>query len=100
MLTDAPADLDYPVAGMLLFALGTWGLLRGAAPADDAIRLLVLADRFAYNRSVPTMMWERIRPHAEESSPGRIAEYRAEYADRRPPDLIGDACRAVERLPS
>ena len=39
----APADpqLDFPVAGMVLFGLGAWGLLRGAAPADDAVRLLV-----------------------------------------------------------
>jgi len=100
LLTEAPADLDYPVTGMVLFALGTWGLLHGAAPADDAIRSLVLADRFAYNRSVPTMMWERITPHAEGSSPGRIAAFRAEYANRRPAELIGDACRVIERLPS
>jgi len=100
MLTAPPADLDYPVAGMMLFALGTWGLLRTAAKADDAIRLLVLADRFAYNRSVPTMMWERIAPHAEEILPGRIAALAAEYADHRPADLLTEACRAVERLPS
>ena len=100
MLTDAPVDLDYPVTGMVLFALGTWGLLRGAAPADDSIRLLVLADRFAYNRSVPTMMWERITPDAEESSPGRLAEFRAEYADRRSAGLIDDACQVIKRLPS
>jgi len=100
LLTDVPADLDYPASGMVLFALGAWGLLRGAAPADDAIRLLILADRFAYNRSVPTMMWERIAPRAEDSSPGRIAEFRAEYADRRAASLIGAACQVIERLPS
>jgi predicted ATPase len=99
MLTAPPADMDYPVAGMMLFALGTWGLLRKAAKADDAIRLLVLAERFAYNRSVPTMMWERVASHAEEIAPGRIGEFSAEYADDRPADLLAQACRAVERLP-
>jgi hypothetical protein len=62
--------------------------------------LLVLADRFAYNRSVPTMIWDRIAPHAEKSAPGRIAEFRAEYASRRPADLIGAACQVIRRLPS
>jgi hypothetical protein len=100
LLTDAPADLDFPVAGLLLFALGTWALLRQATSADDAIRLLVLADRFAYNRSEPTMMWERIAPRAEESAPGRIAEFQADYADWRPAGLVTEACRAVERLPA
>jgi predicted ATPase/DNA-binding SARP family transcriptional activator len=100
VLTAPPADLDYPVTGMVLFALGTWGLLRKAAPADDAIRLLVLADRFAYNRSVPTMMWERIAPHAEKSAPGRISQFRAEHANRRTAGLIGAACQVIERLPS
>jgi len=99
LLIAPPADLDYPVTGLTLFALGAWGLLHRAAPADDAIRLLVLADRFAYNRSVPTMLWERIAQRAEQSAPGRIAEIRAEYADRRPADLLTEACRAVERLP-
>ncbi|HXW87325.1 MAG TPA: BTAD domain-containing putative transcriptional regulator [Streptosporangiaceae bacterium] len=99
LLADAPADLDYPVVGLVLFAVGTWSLLRRAAPADDAIRLLVLADRFAYNRSAPTMMWERITVRAEEASPGRIAGFRAEYADRRPADLLTEACQAMERLP-
>jgi predicted ATPase/DNA-binding SARP family transcriptional activator len=99
ILGAAPADLDYPVAGLVLFALGAWSLLRGAGSTDDAIRLLVLADRFAYNRSVPTMFWERIAPAAEDAAPGRIAEFRAEYAPRRPADLLDEALRAVEQLP-
>ena len=95
----ADLGLDYPVVGQLLFALGAWCLLRRAADGDDAIRLLVLAERFGYNRSVPTLMWERIAPAAEESAPGRIAGFRAQYADRRPADLLKEACRAVEQLP-
>jgi predicted ATPase/DNA-binding SARP family transcriptional activator len=100
LLTGAPADLDYPVVGLLLFAIGTWSLLRRTGAADDAIRLLVLADRFAYNRSVPTLFWERIAPAAEEAAPGRIAEFRAEYAPHRPAELLDEARRAVGRLPT
>ncbi|HJS96211.1 MAG TPA: BTAD domain-containing putative transcriptional regulator, partial [Solirubrobacteraceae bacterium] len=98
ILDRANLRLDYPVAGMVLFGLGAWGLLRRATSADDAVRVLVLADRFAYNRTIPTMAWERIEPRAEEASPGRIAAARAEYGDRRPPDLLEEARRAVEEL--
>jgi hypothetical protein len=99
LLAAPPADLDYPVAGLLLFALGTWGLLRLAAPPDDAIRLLVLADRFAYNHATPVLFWDRIAAPAEASAPGRIAEFQASYAGRRPADLLTQARRAVEELP-
>ena len=97
-LDRANPHLDYPVAGLVLFALGSWSLLRQAAPVDDAVRLLVLADRFAYNRTIPTMAWERIAPRAEEAAPGRIAEVRAQYADRPPPDLLDEARRVAVRL--
>jgi predicted ATPase/DNA-binding SARP family transcriptional activator len=97
-LAPAAADLDYPVAGLLLFALGAWGLLRRAALAEDAARLLALADRFAYNRVTPTLQWERIAPAAELAAPGRIAEFRAQYSGCRPADLLDEARRAVERL--
>ena len=98
VLTPENAHLDYPAAGLLLFALGTWSLLRKAAPAEEAVRLLALAGRFAYNRVVPTLMWERITPAAEEAAPGLLAELRAGYQDRRPPDLLAEAWRAAERL--
>ena len=76
MLDAANPQLDFPVAGLALFALGAWGLLRDAAPVEDAVELLVLAERFAYNRMIPTMAWERIAPHAEARAPGRIAALR------------------------
>jgi predicted ATPase/DNA-binding SARP family transcriptional activator len=90
--------LDYPVAGMLLFALGTWSLLRQAGPADAALRLLALADRFAYSRRNPVMSWESIAGPAQDALPGRLASLRAEYADRRLPDLLAEARQAAEAL--
>jgi hypothetical protein len=95
----ADAQLDHPAAGQLLFSLGAWALLRRAAPAQDALRLLALADRFSYNRSVPTIMWQRIVPAAEAAAPGRLAGFQAEYRDRQPPDLLAEAWRLAERLP-
>ena len=95
VLVEGNPWLDYPVAGAALFALGTWDLLRGAAPPHDAVRLLVLAERFAYQRMMPSMAFERIEPHAERAAPGALAALRAEYGDRRGPDLVGEAGRLV-----
>jgi hypothetical protein len=36
---------------------------------------------------------------AEESAPGLIAKYQAEYASRQPADLLAEAHRLAERLP-
>jgi hypothetical protein len=100
VLGPANPRLDYPATGLLLFALGAWGLLRKAAAAPEALRLLALADRFAYNRTIPTMAWERMLPPAEEAQPGAMAGLQAEYARRRPPDLLGEARQLAERLPA
>ncbi len=92
------ARRDFPVFGMALFALGAWGLLRSAAPAAEAVRLLVLAERFAYSRMMPTMSWEKIMPCAEDRAPGSMAEFRAAYAERAAADLAEEALRAVSQL--
>jgi hypothetical protein len=112
-------QFDYPAVGHLLFALGAWALLRRPVPvepvsgkpvsgepgpdeigpAEVALRLLALADRFAYNRTMPTMMWENIVPAAEERAPGQLARLQALYRDRQPADLLTEACRLAERLP-
>ena len=91
LLELAAPYLDFPAAGMVLFSLGAWSLLRGEGDPEPSLRLLALADRFAYNRTVPTMAWERIAPHAERRAPGRIAQLRAAYSDRRPRDLLDEA---------
>jgi predicted ATPase/DNA-binding SARP family transcriptional activator len=90
--------LDFPVSGMALFALGAWGLLRSAVPAAEAVRLLVLAERFSYSRMIPTMSWDKITPCAEERAPGSIAAFRAEYGDQPGPALVRQAWRAVDQL--
>jgi predicted ATPase/DNA-binding SARP family transcriptional activator len=99
ILSTENPHLDYPAAGLVLFALGTWSLLRRVAPAGDALRLIALADRFAYDHKVPTMRWERITPAAEEAAPGLLARLLAEYQNCPQPDLLRQARLAVERLP-
>jgi predicted ATPase len=86
--------LDYPVCGLVFFALGSWGLLRGGLPVEDAARCLVLADRFAYNRTVPTMTWDRIVPVAEQRAPGLLERTGKEFGERRGPELL-DVARAL-----
>ncbi len=66
--------------------------------SSRSVALLVLAERFAYNRAVPTMAWERIEPHAQERAPGRVEQLRAAYRDRRPRELLDEACGYMCRL--
>jgi hypothetical protein len=99
VLTAENPHLDYPASGLVLFALGAWSLLRQVGPAEDALRLLALADRFAYSRMIPTMRWEEITPAAEQAAPGLLARLRAEYRDCPQPGLLTQARLAVERLP-
>ncbi len=97
MLSEGSPFRDYPVWGSMLFALGVWGLLRGALEPGDAVRLLVLAERFSYNH-MPSMSFERIEPYAERAAPGMIAAVRAEYGDRRGADLLDEARGLVEKV--
>ncbi|GAA1023852.1 AfsR family transcriptional regulator [Acrocarpospora pleiomorpha] len=89
---------DYPVMGMVLAGLGIWGLRKGALPAEEAVRLLVLANRFAYNRFTPTMQWSVLSAHAERIAPGVISRIEAEYGERRGPDLLAEARTVLERV--
>ena len=98
-LEAADPHLDYPVTGQVLFALGAWGLLRQAISTDNATALLGLADRFAYNRIIPTLAWERVAPRAEDSAPGRLAALHAQYAERHPRELLDEARALVEQIP-
>ncbi|MFT4085432.1 MAG: AAA family ATPase [Nocardioides sp.] len=86
--------LDLPVIGGILFALGLWGLRAEVLDAEPAVRLLVVADRFGYNRFALGMRWADARQDAERVAPGVLARIESEYGDRRGPDLLGEA-RAV-----
>jgi tetratricopeptide (TPR) repeat protein len=105
LLAKAPAVLnadrprmDYPVAGMVLHGLGTWGLLKEAMDAELAIRLLVLAELFAYPRFTVTMDPARTSDEAERVAPGLAARLREEYGERHGPDLLPEARAVVERI--
>ena len=90
--------MDYPVAGMVLHGLGTWGLMKQATDPEVAIRLLVLAEQFAYPRFTATMDPARTDEEAERVAPGLAARLRAEYGERKGPDLLPEARAVVERI--
>ncbi|WP_433419543.1 ATP-binding protein [Microtetraspora malaysiensis] len=95
---DHTFNRDYPVMGMVLAGLGTWGLLKGALPAEKGVRLLALADRFAYSRFTPTMQWSVLSAHAERIAPGVMSRIEAEYGERRGPDLLAEAHTVLKRV--
>nr|WP_281367272.1 NB-ARC domain-containing protein [Nocardioides kongjuensis] len=90
--------VDMPVVGLLLFALGTWALRKRALADADAVRLLVLAERCAYPRFIPTLDWHHVATLAEEREPGLLATVDAGYDERRGLDLLDEARDVVGRL--
>ncbi|HWM74555.1 MAG TPA: AAA family ATPase, partial [Nocardioides sp.] len=88
--------LDIPVVGGVLCAVGQWRLVVGTGDPTDAVRLLVLADRFGYYRGIPSMSWDRASALAERVAPGALALVEDEYAGRRATDLLEDAAAVVQ----
>ena len=99
-LLETPAQIDFPVLGCVLYALGAWALFQSTAPPDVAVRLLVLAERFAYTGYSPSLDPARTSGPAEELAPGAADRLRAELGTRRGPDLLEEARAAVDLLGS
>lgn len=81
--------LDYPIFGTLLFAVATWELTDDpdAERARRAVRVLVCADVFGYNRQLPSLAWAPVLALAERALPGEEARVRAGLGDRRAVEL-------------
>ncbi|WP_051090696.1 ATP-binding protein [Smaragdicoccus niigatensis] len=88
--------LDFPVAGMMVFGIGAWALLRGTMPVRTALTLIAIADRFAYHRLAPALRWERIVEDAERIAPGVLTEVESELGDRRGRSLLATALDLIE----
>jgi predicted ATPase/DNA-binding SARP family transcriptional activator len=90
--------LDFPLNGVLVAAVGAWAADQESADLREAaVRLLAIADRWAYNRSFPVMSWAALRELAERGSPGLLDVVMAEYADRSPAELVGEARALLRR---
>ncbi|WP_243059974.1 AAA family ATPase [Nocardioides sp. SR21] len=95
ILAGAIGFLDYPVFGSILFALARWELADDPTPvrAERAVHLLVYADRFGYNRQLPSLAWAPALALAEAVMPGEEARFRATLGERNAPELrqeVGD----------
>jgi hypothetical protein len=115
-------NIDYPVLGGVLFALGAWALRdtntdtdtdtdtdtpchgddgpdsADSPEAEDAVRLLVLAQRFGYITTISRMDWARVVAIAERRAPGLLAVVRTGLGERRGAQLLGEVRSLVERL--
>ena len=90
--------LDFPLNGVLVAAVGVWAACEGAEDMrEDGVRLVAIADRWAYNRSFPVMSWATLSELSERKNPGRLDEVVAEYADRPPADLVEEARALLRR---
>jgi hypothetical protein len=97
LLSEETTFLDYPMTGSLLCALGLWELTRDD-PGPLAVRLLVLADGFGYNRMLPSLGWRYAADLAESRFPGMADAYAAEIAGRSAVELRDDVRRVVAQL--
>jgi predicted ATPase len=92
--------LDYPVVGALVFALAEWELASTSDPVavERAVRLLVCADLFGYNRQLPSLSWAPGLAMAEAALPGGVDRVRAELAGRKAPELRDEVLGLVAEL--
>ena len=91
--------LDFPLNGVLVAAVGVWAACEAAEDErEDGVRLVAIADRWAYNRSFPVMSWAALHDLTERRNPGRLDAVVAEYADRPPADLVEEARALLRRV--
>ena len=100
-LAGSPALFDFPVAGAVAFALGLWELTADA-PSEESVRtgvdLLGLADRFAYNRVLPSLDWAPAASVSERVRPGLLDQVLAGYAERPVDDLRAALAKLLDAL--
>lgn len=96
--------LDYPIIGSVVVALAQWELAAESELAPEAVeravRLLVLADRFGYNRQLPSLSWAPAATLAEQALPGGVARVRDEFERRTPAELRDELGALVGSLPA
>jgi predicted ATPase/DNA-binding SARP family transcriptional activator len=91
--------LDFPLNGVLVAAVGAWAACEEDPDLrEDGVRLVAIADRWAYNRSFPVMAWATLCDLTARKNPGRLDEVVAEYADRPPADLVEEARALLRRV--
>ena len=92
---------DLPLNGVLVAAVGAWSLRFGTDVERDAgVVLLATAQRWSYNRSLPSMAWAPLRALAERVRPDRLDALLEEYAGRPGHDLVPQVRELLARVTS
>lgn len=87
---------DFPVLGTVLFSLATWGLLKGNEQPTVVGRLLAVAERFGYNRFLPSLHWEPVAAELSLRAPRALAEELSTLGDKSRSDLLLIAQQAIQ----
>lgn len=104
LLTRLPAivrgeRLDYPVLGVVLFAVGLCGLQLGRLKPATATALLELAERFSYIRVSPSLSWDIAMELVEQAdATDDLASWRSRFGSRRGAQLLDETRTLVEQL--
>lgn len=101
LISGEDVALDYPVTGAVLYALALWELTGERTPAQWqlAVRLLMMAEGFAYNQMMPSLSWPYAASVAETRCPGLMTTVREGLAGRRGPELRAEARSLLAALP-
>ena len=100
LLGESMPQLDFPVLGGVLLALGCW-VLTGepdATQRDAAVRLVALGQRFGYHRTLPTLAWTNVHSVVDAVVPGVLDGLVEEYAGQQAAGLRDEAQDAVAAL--
>lgn len=91
---------DFPVLGTVLFSLATWGLLREDERPAVVGQLLALADRFGYNRFLPSLRWEPVAAELSRRAPAVLEDHRVAIADSSRTELLRAAQQIIRATAS
>ena len=70
LLGSERTHMDYPIAGVMLFALASWGVQHRGLDLELAAELLALAEGFGYSRFTPSLAWEVAAGPLQDAAPG------------------------------
>jgi len=100
LLGDSMPQLDYPVLGGVLLAVGCWELTGepDETQRHAAVRLVALGQRFGYHRTLPTLAWTNVHAVVDAVVPDVLDKLVGEYAGQQAVDLRGEALDAVAAL--
>lgn len=91
--------IDYPVLGVVLYAVGFAGLAHDRLDPSTAAAMLVLAERCGYVRVSPSLAWDHATALvAERGGTAELDAAEKRFGSRRGPELLDEVRAVVEEL--